>query len=98
MSKIKEGMVIRHSKLGEGNFLVVEFKEELPRITFGNRSSYYENTILLQKLDADGSYNEDAPIVKATSCVVYSENYYIYLKEDEIDIVGQMKKTWISES
>lgn len=95
MSKIKEGLVISHPKLGKGSYLVVEFKEQHPHITFGNRSSSYENVILLQKLNNEYEYDENAPIIKATSCNVYSEQYYKYLNEDEINIVSHMKKTWV---
>jgi len=75
----------------EREYLILEVKEQQPRNTIGNRRSSYENMIYAIELKEDGSYDENNQKISFSTCGVYSGS----ISEWDIEIVGEMKKTYI---
>lgn len=76
---------------GKKEFLVLEVKEQQPEMTIGNRTSSYENQIRAIELNEDGTYDENNQEISFSTCYVYKGS----IKEENVEIIGEMKKTYI---
>lgn len=75
----------------EREYLILAVSEQHPKPTIGNRSSSYENEIHAIELNEDGSYDENNDKISFSTCFVY----YSSIMEENIEIVGEMKKMYI---
>jgi hypothetical protein len=72
-------------------YLILKVHESQPHVTIGNRMSSYENSMVAIELNEDGTYNEDNQKISFSTCYVYTGA----IKEEDIQIVREMKKTYI---
>lgn len=105
-TKLREGLIIRSDKFVNGypgeneiqatdKFVVVHVEEHMPETTIGNRTSSYHNEMHAKMLKADGSYNESGKLIKFSTTSVQNPLYNSLIPETEIEILGEMKKTYV---
>ena len=90
-TKLKEGLVVVSPQLPKGEWLVISVWEKQPMNTIGNRRSSYENAFEIIRLNDDGVYEEDNEKITISTCYVYRDS----INEDDIEIVGERRKTYI---
>lgn len=71
-------------------YLIADVWEQQPHFSIGNRMTSYENKIIAQALK-DGEWDPSGEVIMFSTCHAYSGS----VNEKDIEIVGEMHKTYV---